>query len=92
MVTIGTFYYPTEFTFTLTVIKQNTLPILRYNLAAFFAKTISLTTAKAKQSSIMYPFLLVSLTPLQAETASQSEAEDTPKGLALNLKFKCFSN
>ena len=86
MVTIGTFYYPSQFTFTFIVIKQNTVPVLRFYLAAYLARTRFLTTTQAKQRS----FLLVSLTLLQFETASQSA--DAPKGLARNLKFKCLPN
>ena len=39
IVTISTFCYPVQFTFTFPVIKQNTVPIFRFNLAAFLART-----------------------------------------------------
>ena len=90
MVTIGTVCYPVQFNFTFTVIKQNTVPILRFNSATFLARKRFLTTTQVKQGSITCQFLLISFTPSQVQTRSQSE--DTPMGLARNLKFKFWPN
>ena len=81
------FCYPAELSFTFFCSKAKYCSNSWIQVSCGFAQSrISNNCASEAKHSITYLFLLVSLTPLKVQTASQSE--DTPKVWARNLKFK----